>query len=246
MNYKKRVVPFNMKKTDNLAVILFFVTFIGLGIINLVDKRTPLLSTGSVWWDSLITLGIFIVGMFMHEGIHALSGILFGKLKPFQVKFGFDLRNGNLYTHFTEPMTKTAYMLTLILPCLVTAVVPMAVITALGGPILLGSACLLFAGCAGDIVMFFALTKCDKKALISDHPTALAYYVVYPENALPEGFTETTEEDEQEALRQSIGQPYYSEKERKKSILLKCLGILIFLALYVLAMYLISLIMKNI
>ena len=94
--------------------------------------------------------------------------------------------------------------------------------------------------------MFFTTVKVDRKALIMDHPTALAYYLVYPEDALPEGFTEATEEDEAEALKNSVGQPYYSEKAKKKSILLKCLGILAFLALYVLAMYLISLFMKNI
>lgn len=245
MSYKKKVVPFNMKKTDNVAVILFFATFIVLGIINLVDKRTPLLATGSVWWDSLITLGTFVVGMFLHEGIHALSAIVFGKIKPSQIKFGIDLRSFNLYTHFAVPMPARAYSLSLILPCVITGVVPMAIVTAFGGPILLASACLLTAGCAGDLVMFFATLKCDKKAYILDHPTALAYYLAYPEGETPEGFEESTLEEEKAALEKSVGQPYYSEKGQKKNLLMKCLGILAFLALYVLAMYLISVIMKN-
>ncbi len=234
-----------MKKTDNLAVIFFFASFVVFGIVNVADKRTPLLATGSIWWDSLLTFGMFIVGMFLHEGLHALSGIVFGKISPKDVKFGFDPRSGNMYTHFVSPMKARAYSLSLIMPCIITALIPIAVVTAFGGPILLGSVCLLFAGCTGDVVMFFSTLKCDKNALICDHPTALAYYLCYLENALPEGFVEATEEDEEEALIQSVGQPYYDEKDKKKSLLLKCLGILAFIAVYVIMMYLISLLMKN-
>ncbi len=235
-----------MKKTDNLAVILFFATFLAFGIINLVDKRTPLLSTGSVWFDSLIAFGMFIVGMFLHEGIHALVGIVLGKIGIKGVKFGFDIAAGNLYTHFIEPISARAYSVALIMPAILTGLVPIALTTAFAGPILVAPACLLLAGCAGDIVMFFSTLKCPKNALIADHPTALAYYLCYPENALPEDFIEATEEEEKEALKNSIGQPFYSEKAKKKSVLLKCLGILAFIALYVLMMYLISILMKNI
>ena len=245
MEYKKKLIALNIKKADNFAVILFFASIILLGAVNLFDKRTPVLTTGSVWFDSLLALGIFVVGMLAHEGVHALGGILFGKLSPKQVKFGFDLRGMNLYTHFESPMPMKGFLLTAILPCAITGLVPVAIVTAFGGLIPLGATCLLFAGCAGDIVTFVSALKQDKNALVSDHPTALAYYLVYPANALPEGFVEATEEDEEEALIQSVGQPYYDEKDKKKSLLLKCLGILAFIAVYVIMMYLISLLMKN-
>ena len=240
MTEKRRVVPFNQKKTDNLAVILFFVTFIVFGIINLVDKRTPLLTTGSVWYDSLAAVGLFIVGMFVHEGLHALAGIVFGKVGVSAVRFGFDLKNGNLYTHFASPMPATGYAATLIAPFVITALAP---VTAFGGPILLAPCCLLLAACAGDLVMFVSVMKGDRKALIQDHPEALAYYLVYPNGNEPEGFSERTEEEEKEALKDSVV-TYRDEKARKKNMLFKCLGILLFIALYVLAMYLLSLLMQ--
>lgn len=244
MDQKKKVVPFSIKKADNLAVILFFATFIPFGIINIIDKRTPLLATGSVWWDSLVTLAVYVAGMAMHEGLHALTALAVGKVKPSDVKFGLDLKNGNLYTHFKTPMKARAYAGALIVPCIVTGLAPMALITAWGAPILLGSACLLFAGCAGDILMFVALLKEDKNILVADHPYALAYYVVYPENSFPEDFVELTEEEERAALKDSVVQKSGDDKAIKRSLLLKCFGILVFIALYVLAMYLISLLMK--
>ncbi|MBO4539636.1 MAG: DUF3267 domain-containing protein [Clostridia bacterium] len=244
MEYKKKLIAFNIKKADNFAVILFFVSFVLFGAINLFDKRTPVLTTGSVWFDSLLALGIFVVGMFAHEGLHALSGMAFGKLKPSQIKFGFDLRGANLYTHFDSPMPIKGYIATVIMPCVITALIPIALLTALGGIIPLGAACLLFAGCAGDIIMFFSAVKQDKNALVSDHPTALAYYLVYPENAVPDGFSETTEEEETALLAKAQNKAFESEKAKKRSIMSKCLGILVFLALYVLVMYLVSLTMQ--
>ena len=238
------MIALNIKKADNFAVILFFVSFLAFGAINLFDKRTPVLMTGSVWFDSLVALGVFVVGMFAHEGIHALSGMLFGKLRRSEVKFGFDLRGANLYTHFASPMPMAGFRLTLIMPCIVTALVPIALLTAFGGLIPLGAACLLFAGCAGDIATFFSALKQDGKAIVSDHPTALAYYLVYPENALPEGFSETTEEEETALLSKAQNKAFDSEKAKRRSLMTKCFGILVFLALYVLAMYLISLLMQ--
>lgn len=244
MEYKKKLIALNIKKADNFAVILFFVSFILFGAINLFDKRTPVLTTGSVWFDSLLALGIFVVGMLAHEGIHALGGMLFGRLRPDQVKFGFDVRGMNLFTHFEAPMPMKGFLFTAILPCVVTALVPIAFLTAFGGLIPLGAACLLFAGCAGDIVTFVSALKQDKNALVSDHPTALAYYLVYPENALPEGFSATTEEEESALIVKAQNKPYESEKARKRSVMSKCFGILVFVALYVLVMYLLSLFMQ--
>ena len=244
MGYKKKLVALNIKKADNFAVILFFVSFILLGAINLFDKRTPVLTTGSVWFDSLLALGIFIVGMFAHEGIHALSGILFGKLSARQVKFGFDIRGMNLFTHFEAPMPIRGFLSTALLPCAITAILPCALLTAFGGIIPLGAACLLFAGCAGDIVTFVSALKQDKNTLVSDHPTALAYYLVYPENALPDGFSATTEEEENALITKAQNKPYESDRARKRSLMSKCFGILVFIALYVLVMYLLSLFMQ--
>ena len=236
MEYKKKLIAFNIKKTDNLAVVLFFVSFAVFGAINFFDKRTPILTTGSVWFVSLLAFGIFVVGMLAHEGIHALSGMIFGKLKPSQVKFGFDIRGPNLYTHFASPMPIKGYIPTLILPCVITALIPIVLLTAFGGIIPLGAVCLLFAGCAGDIMMFFSAAKQDKNALVSDHPTALAYYLVYPENAVPEGFSETTEEEETALLAKAQNKAFESEKAKKRIVMYKYFGILVYLALYVIVM----------
>lgn len=244
MEYKKKLIALNIKKADNFAVILFFASFILFGAVNLFDKRTPVLTTGSVWFDSLLALGVFIVGMLAHEGLHAICGILCGKLAPNKVKFGFDLRGMNPYTHFDAPMPRKGFLPTLLAPCVVTALLPIALLTAFGGIIPLGAACLLLAGCAGDIVTFVSVLRQDKKALIFDHPTALAYYLAYPENAVPDDFSATTEEEETALLVKAQNKPYENDKVKRRSIMSKCLGILVFIALYVLVMYLISLFMQ--
>ena len=94
------------------------------------------------------------------------------------------------------------------------------------------------------IVTFVSALKQNKNALVSDHPTALAYYLVYPENAVPDGFSATTEEEERALLVKAQNKPYENDKAKRRSIMSKCFGILLFIALYVLVMYLISLFMR--
>ena len=101
---------------------------------------------------------------------------------------------------------------------------------------------MLMAGAAGDIVMLCGLAKeKNGKNLVVDHPDAVAYYLLHKENELPENFEETTEEDERRIIEENERKTH---ERTRKGMLLKTLGIGLFYALVVLALYVIALVMK--
>ena len=63
----------------------------------------------------------------------------------------------------------------------------------------------LLSGAGGDAVMFMSVCRLKPAALVLDHPEAPAYYVLYPENELPNDFVEVTEEQERELRERMRG-----------------------------------------
>ena len=87
--------------------------------------------------------------------------------------------------------------------------------------------------------MFSSLLKHDKKQLILDHAQAPAYYLVYPENELPETFVEVTETQEEELLEE-MKKP----NQGSRNNMLKILAVMIFLVLAVAGIFVAALFMK--
>lgn len=153
--------------------------------------------------------GFYMIGMFagyiiliiLHEGIHALSALLFAKAKPKDVEFGAIWAQLMFYCHIKKPMTARAYRAVLIMPIIFTGIIPLIIVTVFASPYLIVLFALMVAGGAGDVVMFAETFKYSPNQLIEDHPKAPAYYLVFEEGAeLPEDFVEVTEEQEQELL----------------------------------------------
>ena len=242
MNYKKQLVKFSITKVTLLSVLLFLVPCAGGLLVDLLWMKRAFLLTSAFYYDLLIVLGVFLVGLVAHEGIHALSAMLFGKVKKEDLSFGANMRQLMLYCHVKTPLTVRAYRLMLLPPVVITGIVPLFIAAFFGSPLLVVVFSLLVSGGAGDICMFLSLRKYDKDQLVLDHPEAPAYYLVYPEDALPESFSEVTVEEE-EALRDEMNGKT-SGSTGGKSNLLKILAVLLFSALTVLGIFVIALIVK--
>ena len=241
MNYKKQLVKFNINTISILSVILFVVPAAIALLINLLWLKRPLLITDKVYWDILIIIGIMAVGLVAHEGIHALSAMVFGKCAKSDLSFGANFKQLILYCHVKKPLTASQYMAMLLPPVIITGIIPLIISAFCGNVFLIVVFSMLVSGGAGDFIMFFSLTKRDKKQLILDHPTAPAYYLVYPENETPDDFVESTEEQEKE-LSDEMNNTKGSSGGKSKG--LKILAILVFLAATTLVVFLIALFMK--
>jgi len=239
MNYKKQLVRFKVDKMSFLSVIMFAVSFVISAALNLLVIKRPLLLTGKVYFDIILVPVIFIVGLILHEGLHALGAIIFAKKKPSEINFGMNLKQGMLYCHVKTPMKNLSYRALLLLPVIITGFIPLIISIFFGNIFLIIVFSLLVSGGAGDIIMFKSLLKHDKNDLVLDHAEAPAYYLVYPEDNLPENFCEVTDEEEN-SLREEMNAPQKSSRSNT----LRILAVTVFLIMAVAAIFIAALLMK--
>ena len=236
--YKKKLRVFGIGKINVCAVTVFFVLLIiGLSV-NFWGTKAEFLATGSVAGDVGLSVALVLVGVILHEGLHALAAIVFGKCKKEDIEFGVKLKEGLFYCHCKKPVDGKAYCAILIIPLIVTGIIPFIVCMITGGLMQTAIFALMTAGASGDVVMLCGVLKNkDTERKIIDHPDATAYYALYPENDLPEGFSETSEEEEKEILSSA-------ELKDGKKLGIKILLIALFIALTALVLFLIGLFME--
>lgn len=244
MNYKKQLVRFDINTIVTVSFIMFLAPLIIFGFINLLATGNPLLLTGKVYWDIIITLAMLAVLLVVHEFIHALGAIMTGKCSVKDIKFGVNLKQAMLYCHIKKPLSVGAYRFAIILPLIITGIIPLIISTIWGNIFMVLLFCFMVSGGAGDIIMFFSLTAYDKNTLILDHASAPAFYLLYEEGKEPANFVECTEEMEDSLLEDMKKNPYATNNGKKKNLNIKILLIAIFCSLVVLGIFLTALFMK--
>lgn len=237
MNYKKQLKSFKLNTIMITSFSMFLVSFIGFTIINLALKN-PLLLTGKVYLYVIITVAGLALLLALHEVLHAIFAIIFGKLKLKDIKFGVNLKQGMLYCHMEKPVKVIAYRLAIILPVIITGIIPLIISSIFGNIFLVLLFSFMVSGGAGDVVMFFSLAGLDNDTQILDHPSAPAYYLLYEEGKEPKDFVECTKELEDKLLEDMKKSPLSGKST------VKVLLIAIFLALVLLGIYLTALLMK--
>ncbi len=239
MEYKKELRKFSVDNISTLSLLLFALSFVVSTALNLLVLKRPLLLTDKVYFDIMILVAIYVVGLFVHEGLHALGAILFAGKRREDISFGANFKQMLLYCHVKTPMPNKSYRGLLLLPVIVTGFIPLVISVFFGNIFLTLAFSLLVSGGAGDIIMFRSLLKHDKDTMIIDHPQAPAYYLLYPEGGTPKDFHEVTEEEEKALLEEMKTPPKTS-----KSNTVRILFILLFLVAAVLVIFLLALFMK--
>lgn len=240
MNYKKQLVKFDVKYMINLSLIMFIVPFVVSLIINIMVFDTSQTITGKIYFDLLILISSIIMLLIMHEGIHALGFIIFGKLNAKDIGFGIIPKQGMIYCTAKKPMKAKEYMVALILPIIFTGIIPLIVSTVWGNYIWIFVFSIMVSGGAGDIIMFNQVRKLDKNQMILDHPKAPAYYLIYEEGNEPEDFLEVTEEMEKEIEEELKKNPFEGKENSKKNLALKLIKIIFFLFILFIILFIIG------
>ncbi|WP_010170165.1 DUF3267 domain-containing protein [Bacillus coahuilensis] len=131
-------------------------------------------STFSFGWGLLLKFYIgYMIGIILHELIHAIGFIVFGKAKLSEVKFGFMLKHLTPYAHCKVPITVKSYKIALLLPVIVTGIIPLIWSLAIGNVLLISISVFLIAGGIGDWIVFRKIYKFPNEALLEDHPDAI-------------------------------------------------------------------------
>ncbi len=146
------------------------------------DLQTAWQLIGRRW---LIFVLILAAAIFLHEFIHALTWMYFGR-KPFSaMRFGFNLKALSPYAHCNEPMTAHVYRLGALMPGLLLGIIPALAGLISGNGLLMLFGVLFTVAAGGDMLILWLLRQEPASALVMDHPTHAGCLLIqqdFPEN----------------------------------------------------------------
>ncbi|MCP4723804.1 MAG: DUF3267 domain-containing protein [bacterium] len=126
----------------------------------------------------VIGLFIFMIGVVLHELLHAITCAVYGKKNFKSFEFGIIWKALAPYAHCKEPLTMKVYRIVIIMPGLILGIFPAIAGIALGND-LISLYAMIFTGVAGgDVIMFWKLRNLDAKILVQDHPDKIGCYII--------------------------------------------------------------------
>ena len=125
---------------------------------------------------------IMIFGVFLHEIIHLIFGVIFSKNGIKDVKLGILWSKLTPYCHFKAPLRIWEYLVALIMPGVILGFIPMLIGFIIGNYfcVLFGSIYTIVA--TGDILMVKTLLPLNKTLLVQDLSDECGYYIIDKNN----------------------------------------------------------------
>lgn len=127
-----------------------------------------------------LSVVILISGILLHELLHGLTWIWFGKKAIHTIYYGINLKVLSPYAHCREPLNIQAYRWGAAMPGLILGIIPalLGIITGNGIIMLFG---LLFTVAAGgDAFIIWSLRKESSHELVLDHPKHAGCLIIEP------------------------------------------------------------------
>lgn len=169
----------SMGKANLLAIVLMAPVVAALATVFVVRWSWPLLDRGlSDFLDIRVAAPLIIVGIIVHEIIHAVTWAVASR-RPFRaIAIGFQWRSLSPYAHPREPIEARAYRIGAAMPGLVLGLMPAAAAIALGRPVLLVFGLLFTIAAGGDALVLWLIRGVPPATLVRDHPTRAGCVVV--------------------------------------------------------------------
>ncbi len=114
-------------------------------------------------------IGFYFLLIFLHELLHGVGFLWFGKVKLTDLKFGFIWKYMVCYAHCKVPISMRAFRMALLLPVLLTGFVPLIIGLVVGNGMLVAISTLLVGGGAGDWLIYRSIHSFSKDTLVKDH-----------------------------------------------------------------------------
>jgi len=134
----------------------------------------------SLFGAFLTFLIVFLAGVVLHELIHGLTWVFFGRKPLRAIQFGFQLKTLTPYAHCTEPMGVNAYRIGTAMPGILLGLLPALLGIMNGNGWLLAFGVLFTMAAGGDFLILWLLKDVDRRKLVEDHPTRAGCYILDP------------------------------------------------------------------
>ena len=156
----------------NVLMLAFAVPAVAvLAALYVTGWGWPSLRAGLYWYLSLwVFLPSAIIGIVVHELIHAGTWALFTGRPLRAVQLGFQARTLTPFAHLKAPAPVNAYRLGTVMPCLLLGVLPAlaALVSGQGGLMAFGLFFTFVAG--GDLLILWLIRHVRADHLVQDHP----------------------------------------------------------------------------
>jgi len=119
-----------------------------------------------------------IVGIILHEAIHALGWMYFGNIPFKEMKFGIHWATLTPYAHCKIPMKKKDYKLGVLLPMIIVGLLPYMAGLITGLNSLMWFGVVLTSAAAGDLLVYWLMRNIDDEELVKDHPSRVGCIVM--------------------------------------------------------------------
>ncbi len=120
----------------------------------------------------------FVFGGFLHEILHALGFLIFGKLKISQVKIGIIWKFITPFAHCKIPLKASIYRIALLLPAIILGIVPSIIAIIIGKSWLLIYGTLFTVLAGGDFLILWIMRNVKSNELVKDHPERCGCFIV--------------------------------------------------------------------
>jgi hypothetical protein len=127
--------------------------------------------------DLLLFLVLLIASVIVHELIHGLTWMWFGKKSFSTVQFGIQWKTLTPYAHLKEPIEVNVYRIGGFMPGFVLGILPFILSLILGNVNLLWFSVIQTAAASGDWLILWLLRNVKGGTLVEDHPSRAGCYV---------------------------------------------------------------------
>lgn len=161
----------------SILLIIFCFLYIFIVQKNISYEKQDL----SVVQD-LTLVGTIVLLAFIHELCHYVTFLFYlGWKKRKDIKLGVKLKLLAPYCHCAEILPVKQYRMAVIMPFVVTGIIPAFFFPFFYHPIFLVSLMASLTFCSGDIYILWKLLKYNKYYFVEDHPTKIGC-IVYNQN----------------------------------------------------------------
>jgi hypothetical protein len=177
--YSKTDASFSLGQATAIAVgwtPIF--AFVVLGLYCLIWGVNSLLAATSYFRHWEIFLHVILGSIGVHEGLHWIGYVGFGRISWKTVRFGFTVRAFAAYVHSDSPVSISAYRGLVAMPGVVLGLIPVCVGVAWGIGWITLYGFLMLISAIGDFAILWRIRRVSPDSLVIDHPSRAGCWVL--------------------------------------------------------------------
>lgn len=175
MTENKRDLSISMARAN--VIVLFIMipaAILQIAIFSFVHGTEKMNST-----SNFLLLFVFMtLGVVVHELIHGITWMVFGRKPLSAIKFGFQVKSLTPYAHLKEPVEVNAYRIGAFMPGLILGIMVYVFSLLLGDTNLFWFSLIHTSASGGDWLILWLIRDVKAGTLVEDHPSNAGCYVI--------------------------------------------------------------------